>query len=144
MRPSHLRAVLLVRPERAVKHDHPISVEAQLHRLLCSQLGPCSCRLHKTLSFASKDVQFPDPLQHQIKVQAQVGRRSICRGDASMFQHREELFLQKIPNAGEPSYRQWSKTPRCPPPRLNRTLSGSSETQRLDITINHLQHKPQT
>lgn len=76
----HLRAVLLVRSERPVKHDHPVSVEAQPNRLLCDQLGPSGCQLHETLSFAGQHIQFPYPLQQQVKVHAEVGSRSTCAG----------------------------------------------------------------
>lgn len=142
---AHLRAVLLVRSERAVKHDDPVSVEAQPDRLLWNQLGPCGCQLHKTLSFASKDIQFPYPVQHQVKVHTKVGSRRVCAGvtpAVSVFWHRVAQFVKKLQNAADRSHCQSSQPPRCPPPRLNRTLLESSETQRLDITINHLQHKP--
>lgn len=92
LHPAHLRAVLPVGSERAVNHDHPVSVEAQLHSLFCNQLGPRGCQLHKTLSLAGKDIQFAYPLQHQVKVHAKVG--SICGGELAGFSTENSCFYR--------------------------------------------------
>lgn len=73
--------MLLIRPERTIKHDDPIAVDPQFNGILFCQLCPCGCRPYKTLSLPCEDVQLLYPLQHEVKVHVEApDRRGVCTG----------------------------------------------------------------